>query len=182
MILSSECCYMKVVRLTQDYIFPAFDCGNQDLNDFLSNDSKSYMQKRLAVTYLIEDDQRLAGYFSVLNDKLTVNDIPSSEWRRIKRLFPHRKHRRDYPAVKIGRLAIDLKYQGKHIGSDILNFIKYMFSGNNRTGCAFVTVDALKEALPFYLKNCFHCIEISEDNESTVQLYFDLNQLDSICL
>ena len=30
---------IKVVRLTQDYQFKSFDCGNQDLNDFLLTDN-----------------------------------------------------------------------------------------------------------------------------------------------
>lgn len=34
-------------------------------------------------------------------------------------------------------------------------FLKDTFITNNRTGCAFVTVDALKEAIPFYQKNGF---------------------------
>ena len=80
---------MKVVKLSQDYSFKTFDCGNSDLNDFLYNDSKEYMQKRLAVTYVIEQGEDIAGYFSVLNDKLTVNEVPASVWRKIKKLFSH---------------------------------------------------------------------------------------------
>ena len=30
---------IKVVRLTHDYQFKSFDCGNQDLNDFLLTDA-----------------------------------------------------------------------------------------------------------------------------------------------
>ena len=172
---------MKIVRLTQDYIFQeGFDCGNKDLNDFLLNDSKRYLKSRLAVTYIIEDDDHTVGYFSVSNDKLTIREVDKSSWRRIKKLFSHRKHRSDYPAVKVGRLAVDLKYQGNDIGSDILNYIKSMFVYENRTGCVFVTVDALRESLPFYLKNCFCCIDKRqiEMDSMTVQLYYNLNELD----
>ena len=95
-------------------------------------------------------------------------------------MFSHSKHRCDYPAVKVGRLAVDKKYQGNDIGSDILNFIKSMFVYDNRTGCVFVTVDALREALPFYMKNNFRCIDKKqiEMESMTVQLYFNLNELD----
>ena len=61
---------MKVLRLTQDYLFKDFDCGNKDLNDFLLYDSKSYLESRIAVTYVIESDEDIVGYFSVSNDKL----------------------------------------------------------------------------------------------------------------
>ena len=49
---------MKIQRLTQYYIFKDFDCGNEDLNDFLFNDSKRYLKSRLAVTYIIESEDR----------------------------------------------------------------------------------------------------------------------------
>ena len=126
---------MKVVKLSQDYSFKTFDCGNSDLNDFLYNDSK-------------------------------------------EKLFSHRKHRSDYPAVKVGRLAVDVRYQGNQIGSDILNFVKQMFCHNNRTGCVFITVDALRDALPFYFKNGFQRLDKFDLDNSTIQLYYDLNQLD----
>ena len=159
--------------MTEDYIFGDFDCGNKDLNEFLLKDSKVYMDRRLAVTYIIESDNDTVGYFSVSNDKLTVREVDKSAWRKIKRFFNHEKHRSDYPAVKVGRLAVNKKYQGSDIGSDILNFIKSMFVHKNRTGCVFVTVDALREALPFYLKNSFKCLDRQQLNLDTltVQLY-----------
>ena len=153
---------MNVVRLTHDYVFKHFDCGNKDLNEFLIKDSKRYLEARLAVTYILESDDDIVGYFTVSNDKLTVREVNKSSWRRIKQLFTHKKHRCDYPAVKVGRLAVNKKYQGNDIGSDILNFIKSMFVYENRTGCVFVTVDALRDALPFYLKNSFRYIDNSQ--------------------
>lgn len=46
--------------------------------------------------------------------------------------------------MKIGRLAVSLKYQHSQIGTDILDFIKDMFITNNRTGCCFVTGSAFQ--------------------------------------
>ena len=150
---------IRVVRLTQDYQFKSFDCGNQDLNDFLLSDSKPYLNKLLSVTYILENDEDIVAYFSVSNDKISIPDSDKATWRRIKSLFPHSKHRSDYPAVKIGRLAVNSKYANNGIGSDILNFVKEYFISGNRTGCAFVTVDALREAIPFYLRNDFRYLD-----------------------
>ena len=170
---------MRIVRLTSDYEIGKFDCGNSDLNDFLFHDSKDYQQKLLSVTYVIESGQEIAGYFSVLNDKISIEESDKATWRKVKSIFRHSKHRFDYPAVKVGKLAVDLKYQRLDLGSNILDFVKMMFRNNNRTGCAFVTVDALNEAIPFYLKNNFKMMRKQPvDNVSdTCQLYFDLNQL-----
>ena len=45
---------IRIVRLTKDYNICEFDCGNQDLNEFLMVDSKDYQDKLLSVTYILE--------------------------------------------------------------------------------------------------------------------------------
>ena len=171
---------MRIVKLTESHVLKPFDCGDQDLNDFLFNDAKNYYKHRLSVTYLLENETETVAYFSVSNDKLSINESDKPTWRKIKHLFNHRKHRGDYPAVKVGRLAVNLKYQGHDIGSDLLSYIKCMFAEGNRTGCAFITVDALNNAVQFYSKNKFRHLRreaLAQDSE-TFQLYFDLAQLD----
>lgn len=170
---------IRVVRLTQDYQFKSFDCSNQDLDDFLLSDSKPYLKKLLSVTYILENDKDIVAYFSVSNDKISIPDSDKATWRKIKALFPHSKHRSDYPAVKIGRLAVNTKYAKNGIGSDILNFVKQFFISNNRTGCSFITVDALREAIPFYLKNDFKYLDkaSASSNSDTCLMYYDLTKL-----
>ena len=131
------------------------------------------------MTYILETDEDIVAYFSVSNDKISVPDSDKATWRKIKSLFPHSKHRSDYPAVKIGRLAVNGKYRNNGIGSDILDFVKDLFITNNRTGCSFVTVDALKDAIPFYQKNGFKYLDKTTiDKESeTCLMYYDLTQL-----
>ncbi|MBQ3831825.1 MAG: GNAT family N-acetyltransferase [Bacteroidales bacterium] len=170
----------RIVRLTSDYAIKSFDCGNADLNDFLQNDAKAYANHLLAVTYLLENDTELFAFFSVSNDRISINESDKATWRRIKQEFPHSKHRSDYPAVKIGRLGVNVTHQNEHLGRLIINFVKDTFITNNRTGCAFITVDALKEAIPFYQKNGFKLLKPSEPDNSgkeTVPMYYDLTQL-----
>lgn len=171
---------IKIRRLTTDYNLSDFDCGNLDLNEFLQKEASLYEEKLLSVTYIVEIDSTVAAYFSLSNDKIAIPDSDKSTWRKIKSLFPHRKHRSDYPAVKIGRLGISSQYQRRHIGSDILCFIKEMFLNNNRTGCAFLTVDALREAIPFYKKNGFQFLKSQEPSDiasDTCLLYYNLSEL-----
>ena len=61
------------------------------------------------------------------------------------------KRIKSYPAVKICRLGIDNSLRGKGIGSMLLDFIKYFFIENNKTGCRFLTVDAYNNAIPFFI-------------------------------
>ena len=112
----------RIVRLTEDLSLKPFDCGNADLNDFLLNDAKAYANRLLAVTYLLEDDKELLAFFSVSNDRISINESDKATWRKIKKEFPHSKHHSDYPAVKIGRLGVDKKHQNEHIGRLLVNF------------------------------------------------------------
>ena len=65
---------MRIVKLTEGHIIKPFDCGDQDLNDFLFNDAMDYYKHRLSVTYLLENETETVAYFSVSNDKLSVNE------------------------------------------------------------------------------------------------------------
>ena len=149
---------MRIVRLTPDYQFGSFDCGESDLNEFLLMDAKEYASHLLAVTYIIESGDDIAAYFALSNDRISLLESDKATWRRIKRAFPYRKHRSDYPAVKIGRLGVDCRYRGIKLGSSILDFVKKTFVTNNRTGCSFITVDALPSAMGFYELNGFSLV------------------------
>lgn len=98
---------MRLIRLNEDHVFKPFDCGEEDLNEFLLLDAKDYLHRLMSVTYIIENDERTVAFFSVSNDRVAISDTDKATWRRIKKLFPHTKHRSDYPAVKIGRLGVD---------------------------------------------------------------------------
>ena len=171
---------MQFIRLTDNYQFKAFDCGNSDLNDFLLSDAKNYAKRLLSVTYLIENGNEIIAFFSVSNDRISIRESDKAVWRKIKKEFPYSKHRSDYPAVKIGRLGVNLTHQTSHIGTYILDFVKKTFITNNRTGCAFITVDALPSAIPFYQKNGFKFLKTStnsQSTENTIPMYYDLSQL-----
>ena len=170
---------VRIERLRMNQSLSDFDCGNQDLNEFLMNDAKEYQKRLIAVTYLVKYHDEIAAYFSLSNDKLSIKDSDKSSWRKVKKLFPHSKHRGDYPAVKVGRLAVGVRYQGYDIGTRVLDLLKYSFIERNRTGCAFITVDALKLSTEFYSKNKFKRLGSSQTalDTLTVPMYYNLSEL-----
>lgn len=158
---------------------PQFDCGVQDLNEFLRDDAKPYIEQLLAVTYLVMQGEELAAYFSLANDKLTcVPDDSTAKriWNRLQRKIPNIKRRRSYPAVKIGRLGVCSTLQSGGLGQEILDWLKILFLTENRTGCRFITVDANNNprTLAFYERNEFNFLTDADENEDTRQMYFDL--------
>lgn len=111
---------MDLIPLTVDYELKPFDCGDADLNGFLLNDAKSFLQKKLARTLLLVDEDEIAAYFCLFNDKISKQDVADNSWRKIKKLFPLKKHFSSYPAIKIGRSAVSLSYRHSGIGSELM--------------------------------------------------------------
>jgi hypothetical protein len=165
-------------KLLPDEHITSFDCGDDDLNDFILNESSLYRQALLAVSYVLEtrNAHQVIGYFSLANDKISLSDFESkTEFNRFrKHKFVNEKRIKSYPAAKICRLAIDKTMAGCGLGSFILYFISNSFIIDNKTGCRFITVDAYKRAIPFYMNNDFQYLNADDKEDHTRLLYFDL--------
>lgn len=168
---------LTLTRLSPDSAPKQFDCGDDDLNEFFRKDAAAYGHQLLAVTYVFENDSETAAFFSVLNDKISYEDVAGSRFKRVflKRL-PERKRLHSYPAVKVGRLGVNLKYKRQGLGSDVLTFVKHFFTNGNKTGCRFITVDAYNcgNVITFYQRNGFEFLTKKDEGEDTRQMYFDL--------
>ena len=149
------------------------------MNGFLCDDAAYYQRQLLANTFVLEDERQTIAYFCLLNDKISQTTIARNLWRKIRKTLPHEKHLGSYPAVKIGRLAVSMQYKGKGLGTDLLSAIKQMLVNNTAvSACRFLTVDAYKDALPFYQKNGFRLlVNDIEEEQYTVPMYFDLKEL-----
>ena len=157
-------------RLSSQLSQDEFDCGEPDLNEFLLQDSFLYQEQLLGVTYLFrsKNTKRIAAYFTVLNDGIKATN-------RLNRKIPNQKRHEKVPAVKIGRLAVSAQHQGSKLGSQILDFIKYWFIYNNKTGCRFLLADAYNrpKTLNFYQKNGFSFLT-NDSTKETRAMKFDL--------
>jgi GNAT superfamily N-acetyltransferase len=89
-----------------------FDCGKPALTDWLLRYARQAQSSGSARTFVVCDESRVAGYFS-----LTVGQIDTLEApERIRRgmgQYP-------IPLVILARLAVDLDYQGRGLGFGML--------------------------------------------------------------
>ena len=99
---------MRVVALTPEYELKGFDCGDSDLNEFILQDAKLFLEKRIANTFILEDQGEVVAYFCLLNDKVSRLEVTNSRWKKIKDSFPEGKRFRSYPSIKIGRFAVSI--------------------------------------------------------------------------
>lgn len=166
---------MKLVRLSAETDLSGFDCGDEDLNDFLVEDAKGFLDKRIATSFILEDDGRIVAYFCLLNDKISRQEVTNSQWKKIKDSFPDRKRFGSYPAIKIGRFAVSTVYRGRNIGSDLLNILKGMLNDNpGYSAFRYITVDAYLSAVDFYKKNGFSLLTEKTANDHTRLMFFDM--------
>jgi ribosomal protein S18 acetylase RimI-like enzyme len=174
----AEC---KQIRLASETEIQPFDCGDPDLNEFLFQDSKNYLAELLTVTYLYEYGNDTVAFFTVSNDKIFYDESIVSKpfWNRFSRIIPNQKRMKGYPAVKIGRFGVDIKYRRNKLGTQLLDFIKMFFLDNNKTGCRYITVDAYNNpaTLGFYDKNDFSFLTESDVRFKTRLMYFDLKRI-----
>ena len=153
----------------------AFESGDAELDDFLFNDAKNYRNSLLAVTYLVRVENEIAAYFCLSNDRLIKDSSGNSEWNKLNRSIANDKRRKNYPAVKIGRLAVSKKYSSKGLGSSILRIVREMYANHQQqAGCRFITIDEYQNALGFYQKNGFAFLTEKDCKEETRAMYLDL--------
>ncbi|MCM1532190.1 MAG: GNAT family N-acetyltransferase [Bacteroides sp.] len=164
------------VQLGSDTTIKPFQCAENDLNDFLFEDAKHFQKELMAVTYLLEDplENVTVAYFSLLADKISFNPEEKSVWNKLNRQIPNPKRRKNYPAVKIGRLAVNEKFAGNGVGTFVLDNIKYVFTTVKRLGCRFLTVDALNSAVRFYERNGFQFFTELDEADETRLMFYDL--------
>lgn len=169
---------MNLVRLTPDYVLTAFDCGDSDLNEFLMEDAKLFHEKRIANTFILEDEGRIVAYFCLLNDKISRVEITNSRWKKIKDSFPDGKRFRSYPSIRIGRFAVSVDYRGQNVGSWLMDKLKERLNdGVSQSAFRFITVDAYLSAIPFYEKNGFIQLTQKEEDDHTRLMYFDMMEM-----
>ena len=89
-----------------------FDCGRPALNDWLLRHARQAQASGSAKTYVVMDEGRVAGYFSLTIGQIDALDAPE----RV------RKGMGNYPVpvVILARLAVGLQDQGKGIGLGML--------------------------------------------------------------
>ena len=105
---------MQVHPLTGSHDRQAFDCGRQELNDWLRQVARQHQDKGLSKTFVATRENALdciCGYYALTLAELENRHLPDA-WRK--------KLPRRIPGVRLGRLAVDRKYQGKGLGELLL--------------------------------------------------------------
>lgn len=131
----------------------AFDCGIEPLNIYLKKYSGINDKKGIGKTFfLIDSKKRLSGYYTVSMAEILFESLPDSVRKGIPR-YP-------LPAMRIGRLAVDISQKGLGLGGRLL-------------------IDSLKRAIQLSLDIGIYVVLVDAKNEDAVAFYkhFGFKQL-----
>ena len=127
-----------------------FDCGYPELNQYLRQYALKNDQLSIGKTFIaITEDHEVAGYLTISTAQVAADTLPDDVRAKLPR-YP-------VPAFRIGKLAVDRRFQGSGTGRWILTqaFLKAV-EVSNSVGVFAVLVDAIDEkAKGFYLKYGF---------------------------
>ncbi|MBL8482657.1 MAG: GNAT family N-acetyltransferase [Rhodocyclaceae bacterium] len=98
--------------LAPQHRLDGFDCGKPSLNDWLLRHARQAQGSGSAKTFVVADDERVAGYFSLTVGQIETLDAPE----RIRKGMGNHP----VPVVILARLAVSKVDQGRGIGFGML--------------------------------------------------------------
>lgn len=125
-----------------------FDCGIVELNEWL-NKTALKSQDQTAKTYAVCTGDRVVGFFTLAAGSVIRNELPSA---KLRRNTPN-----NIPVVVLGRMAVDLQFQGMGIGNGMLKeAILRAIGASSEIAVKAIVVHAVNDnAVPFYLNYDF---------------------------
>lgn len=94
----------------------SFACGQEALDRYLRTQATQDIRRRIASCFVAVETATglLAAYYTIAAAGLPITELPHEMTKRLPR-YP------SLPAVRIGRLAVDLKFRGRGLGAALLS-------------------------------------------------------------
>lgn len=138
------------VLLTEAHDHSAFDSGEPVLDEWLQRRAWNNLQIAASRTYVVcpMGSNTIVGYFAICMGQILAHEVAGS----MRRNMP-----RQIPAVILGRLAIDHRWQGKGLGRALLaDVVRRAIRASNEVVARLVIVHAISPAAEaFYLHHGF---------------------------
>jgi GNAT superfamily N-acetyltransferase len=131
------------VPLTATHLVTDFDCGVDSLNEWLGKRAWKNQVLGGSRTFVVCDGEIVIGYYCLSSAAIDRIELPKAKQRNMPDPIP---------AALIGRLAVDLRYQGRKIGVSLLQDALYrIITASQSIGIAYILVHALDDgAKRFY--------------------------------
>lgn len=134
--------------LTAEYELAAFRSGVDPLDDWLKRQARHNETEGGSRTFVVSEGLLVVGYYSLAASSV----LHGAATGRARRNMPN-----PVPMVLLGRLAIDLAWQGKGLGADLMrDAVMRVIAASGTIGVRAMLVHAISaEAKAFYEKHGF---------------------------
>ena len=136
----------EITALSRAHDRAGFDCGVPELNAFLKATVRQHGDKGISRTFVLTDHNSpvIMGFFTLTLCEFIAEKLPAGYAKK----YPHH----GLPAVRLGRLAVSRKHQGKRYGELLLTeAIHRSFLIAEQAGVIGLFVDAKNDsARSFY--------------------------------
>ena len=140
-------------RPSPEHALQTFRSGEGALDDWLKRRALHNEREGASRTYVVCAEGRVVGYYSLATGAVTGAAVPG----RVRRNMPE-----PIPVMVLGRLAVDLAWQGRKVGRSLLSdAIRRTLSAADVAGIRALLVHALSpDAKRFYERYGFQeCLE-----------------------
>ena len=105
----------RLETLSQDHERSLFRCGEEALDRYFQTQVTQDIRRRVANCFIAVETatSHIAAWYTISAASIPLADLPLDETRRLPR-YP------TVPAVRIGRLAVDQRFQGRGLGAALL--------------------------------------------------------------
>ena len=142
----------RIERLERRHVRAGFSSGRPPLDRYIQQQARQEQSRGAAVVYVMcrAESDDVAGFFTLSACSIEATELQPEFARRLPR-YPL------LPAILIGRLAVDLRFQGQRLGAALLGeALTVSMAASERVGAVAVIVDAKDErAVRFYQKHGF---------------------------
>ena len=158
---------LQMIPYTDRHDVSGFESTSSELNGFLKEDALKNQEELFSKTYLCCRSNQLVGYVAFTTDIIRKKDIRKEEQIEI----PYK----EYPAIKIARLAVDKKYERRGVGRFLLlAAVGKALKISDEVGCRFITVDSKQDSIEFYEKSGGFKLIKGYEKEKYPTMYLDV--------
>lgn len=128
-----------------------FSCGKPELDDFLKRLARQHQDRGFSKTYVAVElgATQILGYVTVSAGSVLIEEADEEVFSRLPR--------HPMPVLHVGRLATDLRFAGRGIGSLLLaHAADVALAASESLGVYAMELDAMdEEAFAYYLRRGF---------------------------
>lgn len=143
-----------------------YDKKDKPLVNFLNTKAEQLIRDKISTIKTIYYNDEFIGYYSI-----SMSTVDSGDLYDEKRSSTY-----SHPAILIGRLLVDKRFRGMHLGrKTIITIILLANHLNKLCACRFIAVDSKEDVVEFYKRVGF--LPLGKDkqkNENTTTMLFDL--------